>query len=50
MVIVVVVVVVVMVVVARGSSDTVAEIWNNRHGQSVIWEPPDSHWLQASAL
>jgi hypothetical protein len=46
----VVVVVVVMVVVARGSSDTVAEIWNTRHWQSIIWEPSDSHWWQASAL
>jgi len=43
-VVVVVVVVVVMVVVARCGSDTVAEIWNARHGQSVVWEPPDSHW------
>jgi hypothetical protein len=44
MVVVVMVMVMVMVVVARGSSDTVAEIWNNCHTQYVIWEPPDSHW------
>jgi len=44
------VMVVVVVVITRGSSDTVAEIWNNRRGQSVIWEPSDSRWWQASAL
>jgi hypothetical protein len=44
------VVVVVMVMVTWSSSDTVAEIWNNCHKQSVIWEPPDSYRWQAAAL
>jgi ABC-type cobalt transport system substrate-binding protein len=49
-VVVMVMVVVVVVVVTWASSDTVAEIRNNRLKQSIVWEPPDSDRWQAAAL